>query len=122
MTTRRPRAVSRLPRLEAVSPLPSEEATPPVTKMCLVVRAEGAKACSRGCCEGSPLAVWPRRATADPRDSTVTPRSVEVRRGGACRPPRSALPGHALPGHALPVTLFLVAAVRGWTAQVAAGS
>ena len=28
-----------LPRLEAVSPLPSEEATPPVTKMCFVVRA-----------------------------------------------------------------------------------
>jgi hypothetical protein len=27
-----------------VSPLPSEEATPPVTKMCLVVRAEGVKA------------------------------------------------------------------------------
>ena len=32
---------ARLPRLEAVRPLPSEEATPPVTKMCLVVRATG---------------------------------------------------------------------------------
>ena len=36
MVTRRPRARRRCPRLEAVSPLPSEEATPPVTKMCLV--------------------------------------------------------------------------------------
>src|SRR3954453_4122133 len=36
MVTRRPRDFSRLPRLEAVSPLPSEEATPPVTNTCLV--------------------------------------------------------------------------------------
>jgi hypothetical protein len=36
MTTRNPRAERRLPRLAAVSPLPSEEATPPVTKICLV--------------------------------------------------------------------------------------
>src|SRR6478735_3314149 len=48
MTTRSPRAVSRLPRLEAVRPLPSEEATPPVTKMCRVSRTAAAKACSRG--------------------------------------------------------------------------
>ncbi len=34
--TRSPRARRRCPRLEAVRPLPSEEATPPVTKMCLV--------------------------------------------------------------------------------------
>src|SRR3954468_6253149 len=52
MTTRRPRALSRLPRLEPVRPLPREEATPPVTKMCLAcrlapVRAED-KSCSRG--------------------------------------------------------------------------
>src|SRR3954463_9475950 len=39
IVTRRPRAVSSWPRLEAVSPLPSEEATPPVTKTCLVMRA-----------------------------------------------------------------------------------
>src|SRR5882757_5218589 len=39
IVTRRPRAVSNWPRLEAVSPLPSEEATPPVTKTCLVMRA-----------------------------------------------------------------------------------
>src|SRR6187200_2059298 len=36
MVTRTPRDFSRLPRLEAVSPLPREDATPPVTKMCLV--------------------------------------------------------------------------------------
>src|SRR6478609_7955264 len=36
ITTRRPRAVRRLPKLAAVKPLPSEETTPPVTKMCLV--------------------------------------------------------------------------------------
>src|SRR5690348_17158704 len=52
ITTRSPRAVSRLPRLEAVRPLPSEDATPPVTKMCLVVRAVGANACSRVVCRG----------------------------------------------------------------------
>src|SRR5664279_835202 len=43
MVTRRPREVSRRPRLEAVSPLPREEATPPVTKMCLVMRGDCAK-------------------------------------------------------------------------------
>src|SRR3954464_15685086 len=37
MVTERPRARSRWPRLEAVSPFPREDATPPVTKMCLVV-------------------------------------------------------------------------------------
>src|SRR3954469_19756713 len=37
MVTERPRARSRWPRLDAVSPLPREDATPPVTKMCLVV-------------------------------------------------------------------------------------
>src|SRR5512145_2523461 len=36
MVTRSPRALSRFPRLEAVRPLPREEATPPVTKTCLV--------------------------------------------------------------------------------------
>lgn len=37
IVTRRPRAFSSAPRLEAVRPLPRDEATPPVTKMCLVV-------------------------------------------------------------------------------------
>src|SRR5215210_474091 len=41
METRNPRATSRLPRLDAVSPLPSEEATPPVTKRCLVSLTRG---------------------------------------------------------------------------------
>src|SRR4051812_14703734 len=36
MATLRPRSRSRCPRLEAVSPFPREEATPPVTKMCLL--------------------------------------------------------------------------------------
>jgi hypothetical protein len=36
MVTRRPRDFNRLPRLEAVRPFPREEATPPVTKTCLV--------------------------------------------------------------------------------------
>jgi hypothetical protein len=40
IVTDRPRARRRWPRLEAVSPLPSEDATPPVTKMCLVVLDE----------------------------------------------------------------------------------
>src|SRR5215472_12716531 len=36
MLTRRPRSLSRRPRLEAVRPLPRLDATPPVTKRCLV--------------------------------------------------------------------------------------
>ena len=44
MVTRRPREVSSRPRLEAVSPLPRDEATPPVTKMCLVMRGDCANA------------------------------------------------------------------------------
>src|SRR4051794_16480615 len=36
IVTRRPRALRRLPRLDAVRPFPSEEATPPVTNTCLV--------------------------------------------------------------------------------------
>ena len=36
MVTRSPRSFSRRPRLEAVRPLPRLEATPPVTKRCLV--------------------------------------------------------------------------------------
>src|SRR3546814_5471914 len=46
MVTRRPRDLSRLPKLEAVSPLPREDATPPVTKTCLV-GADEAKENSR---------------------------------------------------------------------------
>ncbi|SHT63840.1 Uncharacterised protein [Mycobacteroides abscessus subsp. abscessus] len=36
MVTCRPREVRSCPRLDAVKPLPSEEATPPLTKRCLV--------------------------------------------------------------------------------------
>src|SRR6476620_6316595 len=39
IVTRSPRALSRLLRLDAVRPLPSEEATPPVTNRCLVACA-----------------------------------------------------------------------------------
>src|SRR5215467_13544908 len=53
MLTRRPRIFSRRPRLEAVSPLPRLDATPPVTKTCLVrtgrgVSGDDAKIGSRG--------------------------------------------------------------------------
>jgi hypothetical protein len=34
ITTRNPLAVNRLPSDAAVKPLPNEDATPPVTKMC----------------------------------------------------------------------------------------
>ncbi len=37
MVTLSPRATNKVPRLEAVSPLPREETTPPVTNMCLVL-------------------------------------------------------------------------------------
>ena len=40
MVTRRPRCLSKRPSDAAVSPLPSELATPPVTKMCLVTPAK----------------------------------------------------------------------------------
>ena len=40
IVTRRPRAESRLPKLDAVSPLPRDEATPPVTNRCLVCFTE----------------------------------------------------------------------------------
>src|ERR1035437_5668807 len=36
MVTLSPRATSKEPRLDAVRPLPKEDTTPPVTKMCLV--------------------------------------------------------------------------------------
>src|SRR6202000_2031428 len=52
MVTRSPRAFSRAPRLEAVSPLPSEEATPPVTKRCLVVVLLRLELPEWGCAKG----------------------------------------------------------------------
>src|SRR5215212_4036169 len=44
MVTRRPRALSSRPIEDAVSPFPREEATPPVTKMCLVTGFQGTAA------------------------------------------------------------------------------
>src|SRR5215469_3197785 len=44
MLTRRPRILSSRPRLDAVSPLPRLEATPPVTKTCLVRTGRGVSA------------------------------------------------------------------------------
>src|SRR3954451_3699706 len=60
IVTRRPRDFSRLPRLEAVSPLPSEEATPPVTKTCLVGWLDT---------KGAPVGVV--RGGADPADEAL---------------------------------------------------
>ncbi len=48
MVTRSPRAVSSSPRLEAVNPLPREEATPPLTKMCLVALRDWMRDCGKG--------------------------------------------------------------------------
>src|ERR1700674_3239758 len=45
MQTRRPRSFSRRPMLEAVSPLPRLEATPPVTKRWRVETGRPANAC-----------------------------------------------------------------------------
>ncbi len=45
--TRRPRAFNRFPSDEAVSPLPSDDATPPVTKRCLVSEEEEERAYPR---------------------------------------------------------------------------
>src|SRR4051794_14557434 len=73
IVTRRPRAVSSWPRLEAVSPLPSEEATPPVTNTCLVVRAGCIVSPPTRSTRG-PFGRCPARSLRDPRDLTVTPR------------------------------------------------
>src|SRR5690606_40176321 len=54
MVTRRPRRVRRRPRLDAVSPFPRLEATPPVTKRCLVGRALPVAAEGK---EGAPVVV-----------------------------------------------------------------
>src|SRR6478609_7035614 len=53
MVTLRPRDLRRRPRDEAVSPLPSDDATPPVTNTCLV-GVTGPTTFSRGGqCDGS---------------------------------------------------------------------
>src|SRR6266496_5518631 len=112
IVTRSPRAVSRLPRLLAVSPLPSEEATPPVTNTCLVCLTDCTKEGSRGRAAalgvgvaGRSRAGWAR----DPRESTVTRRAAgtpSARRAGSsppCRgtayPPFARRAGTTTPAH-----------------------
>src|SRR5487761_1799874 len=97
MVTRRPRSFSRRPRLEAVSPLPRLDATPPVTNRCLVsigrdARADAAKMVSRGRCDaGNASAPRTLRITAGSnrhshRHLTPAPRHDGWRRGEASSP------------------------------------
>src|SRR6266496_6145791 len=89
IVTRTPRAVSRLPRLLAVSPLPSEEATPPVTNTCLVCLTDCTKEGSRGRAAalgvgvaGRSRAGWAR----DPRERSEEHTSeLQSRRDLVCR-------------------------------------
>src|SRR5215472_11104372 len=76
MVTRRPRALSRLPRLLAVKPLPREEATPPVTNRCLVGAATGASVRSTEV-HGNTAGAWNRRG---PGDAPVAATSVDPER------------------------------------------
>ena len=81
IVTRSPRILRRRPRDEAVRPLPSELATPPVTKTCF------GTTCSRLCAERSRLGPkTPRRkisipsrwlATCAPLDARTIARSLE---------------------------------------------
>src|SRR5690349_18231490 len=91
MVTRRPRARRRCPRLEAVSPLPSDEATPPVTKTCLVGwlatnRTPVARFHSKCRGEGPDPAAESLGSASSPRDSTLStiaaPRRTTLRRPG----------------------------------------
>src|SRR5690606_23729218 len=66
IVTLRPRSLRRRPRLEAVSPLPRLEATPPVTNTCLVCAALRKK--------GSRGRFGPRRRTA----SGKCPRGIRI--------------------------------------------
>src|SRR4051812_31260756 len=123
MVTRSPRDFSRLPRLEAVSPFPREEATPPVTKTCLVGPVEyvaAANSDSRGQSRygggtvenptplhGVPAYQRPPRVakTAAPRPAFgVTDRAADRRRRRprrtvrSGRPPARPGPGSRPPG------------------------
>ena len=79
IVTRRPRALSSAPRLEAVRPLPREEATPPVTKMCLVVV--------------DVAAAWPRGGS---RGREVRCRRFRI---AGCRRCGSGVPAHRSTGY-----------------------
>src|SRR5690349_21871981 len=73
MLTRRPRSLSSRPRLEAVSPLPRLDATPPVTKRCRVETGRDACSAAKPSSRGRYEAVNFRRST-DPQD--IRPRRV----------------------------------------------
>src|ERR1700691_5643934 len=73
MLTRRPRILSNRPRLEAVRPLPRLDATPPVTKMCVV--STGRAECA-GVANSAPVV---RAGDADPPAHGVS----EYQEGGA---------------------------------------
>src|SRR3954453_1165125 len=67
MVTRSPRCLRRFPSEEAVSPLPSDEATPPVTNTCLVAKVLGSAA-TKESSRGSQCAA---RTLARPRGSSL---------------------------------------------------
>ncbi len=137
MVTRRPRARSRCPRLEAVRPLPSEEATPPVTKMCFVCTTTGFKPTSSKaarCTTGASDAPWScRRPTSrrvrGPLGEPVTQRRVVEhrvdsprqrrarRRPGPARRPRRR--GRAGPRRRC-ATTGVPAAMASWTTSARA--
>src|SRR5690606_24684830 len=73
MVTRSPRAMSNMPRLDAVRPLPSEDATPPVTNRWVV-------ACDAK--EGLPVVRGMRSVLAGPRDSRLSVRAGQLAVGG----------------------------------------
>ncbi len=92
--TRKPRASSREPIDAAASPLPSEDTTPPVTKMYLVVTASLSFCCARPAPPASACAHWSpssRHAATNARSCSLV---LIARRGGAgavrpgTRPPR----------------------------------
>ena len=92
IVTRRPRALRSAPRLEAVSPLPREEATPPVTKRCLVVVDLGGMA-KRGL-------PWSRLEGAKRRRPGIWRGAVAAVRGFALTHRLHGLPGYQRPGEA----------------------
>ncbi len=100
ITTRRPRALSSMPRLEAVRPLPSEEATPPVTKMCLVVVAVLFRKAAGGMAKrGLPWSRFVVRCGCPARRESRVVRPRRRRCGsGVSSPPVHGLPGYQRPG------------------------
>src|SRR5260221_13984378 len=101
MLTRRPRAFSKRPRLDAVSPVPRLEATPPVTKTCLVRTGRGESAdvaklapvvCAGGHCpsvhgvseyQERPLLTWTDTDRTPPRTAPTQNRPLRTLPGPA---------------------------------------